>query len=127
VREIRVCVFVLIVPVSLALGCSSSSGSGGQMCNENPWECPAGQTCWPKDESSFACFNSGPGQAGDACQNAVGYPSCDDGLACLETGTGGGICSAYCDSANPSHACSAGQTCRTAILLGPGARSFRSA
>ncbi len=124
-RELRVYVLALIVPLSLAIGCSSSSGSDGQLCNENPWECPTGQTCWPKDESSFACFNSGPGEAGDACKNTVGYPTCGDGLACLETDAGGGICASYCDSANPSHACSAGQTCQTAILVGAGAAQFQ--
>jgi hypothetical protein len=96
-----------------------------QPCNENPWECPAGQTCWPKDESSFACLNSGPGAAGDACQDTVGAPTCGDGLACLEIGAGGGVCSVYCDNTNPSHACSAGETCGTATLLGADAPEFQ--
>jgi len=125
-RGFRVCVFVLFAPLSLAIGCSSSSSPAGQGCNENPWECPAGQTCWPKDQTSFACFRSGQGAAGEACENSVGAATCGDGLACLETGTAAsGTCSAFCDSTNPSHACSAGETCRMAILLGVANAQFQ--
>lgn len=125
-RDIQFSIFVLIVPLPFVVGCSSSSASpGSQPCNENPWECTTGQTCWPKDESTFACLNSGPGQAGDACQDSVGFPTCGDGLACLETAAGGGTCSAYCDPTNPSHACPASQTCSIVTLVGGAAPQFQ--
>ncbi len=104
---------------SVAVACSSSSSSPSP-CNENPWECTAGQTCWPKTEGAFACLNSGAGKAGSACQDTIGAATCGDGLACFQTGTSGGVCTPYCDNSDTSHACSAGQTCQMALLVGGG-------
>src|SRR5215207_3866951 len=73
----------------------SSDGAGGdgqsKPCNEDPWQCPAGQTCWGTDVngSAFACLNSGSGKAGDPCQNIVSSPTCGDGLACFALQGGG--------------------------------------
>ncbi len=110
-----------IAPLAV-LACSSSSSPGATKppCNEDPWECPAGQTCWPSDPSGFQCLNSGPGTAGSACDNTLGAPTCGDGLACLQfTPPGLGTCLAYCDPTDPIHACPGGQTCQ-AILEGSG-------
>jgi hypothetical protein len=107
---------VAIVVVSLVLGCSNSSGA--QPCNEDPWECAAGQTCWPKDESTFECLNSGSGTAGSVCQDSVGIATCGDGLACLQTSEASGRCAQYCDNTDTRHACPAGLTCQTALVVG---------
>ncbi len=104
------------------LACSSSSSPGTQPCNDNPWECASGQTCWSTAQSTFACLNSGPGAAGDVCVNSVGTPTCGDGLTCLQTSTtSSGTCVQYCDPTNPSHACPTGLTCQTADLISGGA------
>jgi hypothetical protein len=119
---------LFLCPLGLALfwvvGCSANS-STNEPCNLDPWGCPAGQTCWPATETSFACLNSGSGIPGAACQDTVGSPTCGDTLGCLEIGPSGGVCSPYCDEAEPSHACPAGQTCKTAFLLGAGGAQFQ--
>jgi hypothetical protein len=109
---------------SIALACSSSSSPKTQPCNENPWECPKGQTCWPMADSTFECLNSGVGTLGSACQDSVGVPTCSDGFACFATSSAGGACTPYCDSTDPSHACPTGLTCQTAELLTSSATEF---
>jgi hypothetical protein len=64
---------------------------------------------------------SGPGKAGDACQDTPGVATCGDGLACLQTSTAGGTCTPYCDG---SHACPAGTSCQTAALGGASGPQF---
>lgn len=97
---------------------SSSPSAARPPCNEDPWQCPAGQTCWPTDTNGFQCLNSGPGAAGSACDNTIGASTCGDGLACLQfTPPALGTCLPYCDAADPSHACSAGSTCQ---IIGEG-------
>jgi hypothetical protein len=104
---------------SLAIACSSSSASSGpKPCNEDPFECPSGQTCWPESATAFACLNSGPGNPGDACEDAAGTPTCNDGLACLALGMASGTCAPYCDSSDVTHGCPAGQSCQTAQVIG---------
>lgn len=107
--------------IGLLAACSSTSGgSSTTPCNENPFECTSGQTCWPKDAvPTFACLNSGPGKKGDSCQNTPGSATCGDGLACLQLASAGGTCVAYCDSTNTAHACASGETCTLAYLGGP--------
>jgi len=97
---------------------TSAGGSGGSTvvpCNEDPWTCPAGQTCWVNEEQTgFECLNSGQGAVGEACVNYLGHPTCADGLACYQlTGDDGGTCSPYCDLGDPEHGCSAGAECNT--------------
>lgn len=99
--------------VALAACSSSSSGSSGAStpCNENPWECPSDQTCWPQSTTAFACLNAGPGKQGDACLDTVGSPTCGAGLFCLQSpGASMGTCVAYCSTTDPSHGCS-GDVC----------------
>jgi hypothetical protein len=113
---------ILYFIASLTVACSSSSPSSGAPtpCNENPWECTAGQTCWPKTAAVFACLNSGGGKVGSACLDTVGVATCGDGLTCLQTGTSGGVCTQYCDNTDVSHACPSGQMCATASFVGGG-------
>jgi hypothetical protein len=113
-----------LLPLLLLVACSSeqsSSSAPKPPCNEDPWQCPAGQTCWPKDTAgSFACLNSAAGKArGDECSNTVGAPTCGDGLACFQgVGDATGRCVAYCDNAKVGRGCAAGETCTPAMLTG---------
>jgi hypothetical protein len=120
-RTTGVLVFAALCAI---LGCSSSSSPAAQPCNENPWECPAGQTCWPTTGGAFQCLNSGQGTLGSPCQDSLGIPTCSDGFACLETSASGGECTPYCDSTNPAHGCPAGLACQTAELLVSGGAEF---
>jgi hypothetical protein len=104
----------------LLAACSSSSNGGGTAstpCNQDPWECSSGQTCWPQSESAFACMNAGPGSLGSACQDTVGSPSCGAGMFCLQgVNTTGGACVAYCSTTDPKHACTGNAQCEEAFL-----------
>jgi hypothetical protein len=118
--------FVFAVAASSAPACSSSSAPTTQPCNENPWECPAGQTCWPTASGSFECLNSGPGKAGSPCLDSAGVATCGDGLACLATDATNGSCTPYCDNTNPNHACPAGLVCDTIQLAVSGGAQFQA-
>jgi hypothetical protein len=104
----------------LALACSSSSSSSPPPCNEDPFQCPAGQTCWAKDASTFACLPSGAGQYGDSCQPVAGTGTAPrgDGLVCVATTNAGGKCIHYCSPSGTAHTCSSG-TCTAAAFGGP--------
>jgi hypothetical protein len=115
----------------LATACSSSSssatdgGSSSTPCNENPWECSAGQVCWPQTQTTYACLNAGPGMLGGACVNTVGSPTCGAGLACFQAiGASGGACYDYCSTTDPSHACTGNAVCQTVALGGSGGPEF---
>jgi len=116
---------VALAAVVSATACSSSSSGSSQPCNENPWECSSGQTCWPESASAFACLNAGPGALGATCANVAGSPSCGAGLACFQaTSAGTGTCVADCSTTDPTHACTGGTICETAMLGGAGGPSF---
>jgi hypothetical protein len=118
----RITIVILAFAPVAVLACSSSSSPSASQppCNEDPWECPAGQTCWSTDPTGFACLNSGPGAAGSACNNTVGAPTCGDGLVCLQfTPPALGACLPYCDPTDPAHACPSGETCQI-IAMGQG-------
>jgi len=123
--------FLALFGLSLFTGaCSSSSGNGSGAdasvpCNENPWECPAGQTCWPMNATTFTCLNAGPGALGATCANTAGSPTCGAGLACFQAiGTATGTCVAYCSTTSTSHPCTGPDVCETADLGGAGGPSF---
>jgi hypothetical protein len=105
---------------SLALACSSTTSSPTPPpCNEDPWSCPSGQTCWVNASSAFACLNSGAGKKGDTCTSVAGAPACGDGLACLQTvAAAPGKCLAYCDTTKPERACGTGENCVAAAFNG---------
>ncbi len=121
-------VLLVAILTTATTACSSSSGGGASSlpCNENPWECPSAQTCWPESASAFACLNAGPGPLGSSCQNTVGTPTCGAGLACFQSvsGTSEGACVAYCSTTDPSHACPSGELCQLAALGGAGGPEF---
>jgi hypothetical protein len=115
---------LLVISASLAVGalvaaCSSSSSSGGNAdsgpppCNQKPFECAAGSTCWIKDQMpTYACLTSGAGKKGDACMSLVDSATCGDGLGCFQQAQNTpGVCLAFCDPNDPSHGCGAGENC----------------
>lgn len=120
-----------VVACSSSESPSASDGAGGSApvaeCNVDPWTCPGGQTCWPSATSTqtsvhFQCQTSTKGAGkGAACQALVGMPTCDDGHACfasVQSGSANGTCLPFCDTTNPAHACSAGETCRVVSFDG---------
>ncbi len=110
----------LFVLSAVVAACSSSSSTTTPAvpCNQNPWECSSGQTCWLTDATGdYACLNSGPGKKGASCTAVPGSPPCGDGLFCLETSaTSAGTCLSFCDPANPAHACAADEVCEAAAF-----------
>lgn len=111
---------------ALGVGCGSSS-SQATPCNENPWECSSGQTCWPQQctcpsgascdpttcTPQFQCVASAGKQAGESCQLQIGQPTCGDLQTCVELADAGptGACRYYCDPTDPSRGCAPGFTC----------------
>jgi hypothetical protein len=118
----------LVVVATVASACSSSETTpAATPCNENPWSCPAGQTCWPKDLTAFQCLNSGTAKKGEACTNTLGAPSCADGMACLQlSGSSTGFCTPFCDPTNAAHACATGESCYTITLTGASSGPFHA-
>jgi hypothetical protein len=106
---------VLVVGLPLALACSSTSSSSPAPCNEDPFQCASGQTCWTADAKTFSCVPSGAAQYGESCQPVAGAAPCADGLLCLATTNAGGKCVHYCDPSGTAHACASG-TCTAAAI-----------
>lgn len=108
---------ILLVGLPLASACSSATSSSPAPCNEDPFQCPSGQTCWTTDAKTFACIPSGSGQYGESCQPVAGPGSapCADGLLCLATTNAGGKCVHYCEPSGTAHACASG-TCTAAAI-----------
>jgi hypothetical protein len=107
-------IFFVLTMSSAACSSSSSDAPAATPCNVDPWQCPAGQTCWLKDNTlAFACLNSAAGKAkGDACGNTVGAPTCGDGLSCLQLDVSKpGQCAPFCDNAKAGKGCAAGESC----------------
>ena len=109
---------VAIASIAAACGDDFESGGGGAAttvpCNEDPWTCPAGQTCWSNEAGDgFACLNSGPELDGEACQNYLGTPTCTDAHGCVQLDQSQpGICAPYCSATDPSHTCSDSRVCQ---------------
>ncbi len=109
-----------LATVLFACGDSSSTGGSGgagggatKPCNQAPFQCKAGQTCWPNQNvTAFQCLNSGPGKRGDACQLIGGQVTCGDGLICIALqDPKNGVCTPYCDPTDPSHGCPDNEVC----------------
>jgi hypothetical protein len=116
-----------LLAAALAGGCSGDeTAEPAPSCNEDPWSCADGQTCWPNlAADKFECFNAGLGQMGDACQNTVGQPTCGPDLACLQLqGEPQGQCTPYCDLQDPEHGCPTGLGCVKVILPTPAGKTF---
>ncbi len=90
-------------------------------CNEDPWNCDDGQTCW-FDESGLAmtCLNAGPAVEGLPCSPAVGSPACGEGLLCVAlNGEDMGVCRRFCDVTPTCKACPNDYPCRNIIFNNP--------
>jgi hypothetical protein len=127
VRRRAPLLLVLGCLLSLLVGACGSTATTQEVvpCNEDPWECPAHQDCWPQSASTFACVNEGPAAVGASCANSVGIATCNAGLACFQLqGQTTGTCVPYCSTTDESHACSGGDVCMPASLGGSGGPSF---
>lgn len=84
-------------------------------CNQDPWNCGAGQTCWFNQAGTgMECLNArNEFQAGDACTPSIGTPTCGEGLLCVGDMNGGGTCERYCDNTETCKACPEGLVCRS--------------
>ncbi len=116
-----------LIATLFAAGCavaacssSSSSSSADDVCPANLFGCPAGQSCWAKDNTfAFACIPSGTGTKGSTCQSTVGVAACGEGLACLQLqGASTGTCVPYCQPGSTGRGCEAGEQCAQALLQG---------
>jgi hypothetical protein len=111
---------------ALGIGCGASSSQPAP-CNENPWQCSSGQTCWPAQctcpagtscdptncAPQFQCVRSAAKQAGESCQLQIGQATCGDMQTCVELADAGaaGVCRYYCDPSDPTRGCAAGFIC----------------
>jgi hypothetical protein len=102
----------------------SSSPAPAKPCNEDPWQCAAGQTCWPQSCScasgwQFSCVASAQGiPLGESCTLDLGKVQCGDMQTCVAfEDAGTGFCRAYCDPSNVARGCASGQEC-TQLFVG---------
>jgi hypothetical protein len=112
--------------LAAVIACSSSAST--VPCNEDPFQCGAGTTCWPSQcvcptgqqcdvtncVPQFSCVASVPGkQVADSCHNTTGNSAtCGDHQACIElAGLPAGICAAYCDPTSMTHGCDGDDIC----------------
>jgi hypothetical protein len=111
---VRAGVALLIAGCAWACSSSSPAGGSGGPCNQDPFACPAGQTCWPVDASgNFACIASRAGaKLGDSCVNTADSATCGDAMICLSlTNPAQGTCVADCDNNQSGRSCSANEIC----------------
>lgn len=110
--------------IAVVAASACSTHDAGKPCNDNPWQCSSGQTCWPVQctcsgsgscdptncTPRFDCTASVAGRAaGQSCENKIGKATCGDDQACIGFADGGTpTCSAFCDS---SHPCPSDQAC----------------
>ena len=95
----------------LAPACSSAP-AGATPCNQAPWQCGGGSTCWPdcvcpagqtcttaNCTLQFSCLASKAGvSAGENCSLQNGSPQCGDNQTCVSfEDAGAGTCRTYCD------------------------------
>ena len=80
---------------------TGGGGMGGTMevpCDEDPYSCPMGTTCWTVS-NGFDCVPSGMGTSGSDCVHTIGEATCRDGLICIPyPGMMNGECMPFCDA-----------------------------
>jgi hypothetical protein len=90
---------------------TSSSSTGGSTpvpCDEDPYSCPMGTTCWAVS-NGFDCVPSGPGAEGANCQPFLADATCGDGLICIKLMEPSGTCVPFCTEDLP---CDPGVECK---------------
>lgn len=109
---------------------AGGAGAGGgppevTECQDHPWDCPAGTTCWPAtaDGAKFDCRQSEPVATGSCCQNLIGFATCGDGDLCYGTSATPSACRRLCKLGDTSHPCPASTTCVARALV-PGGATF---
>ena len=84
-------------------------------CNGEPWNCPAGQTCWPTGQGqTYECRNAGPATLGQTCQLYPDAPTCAAGLFCGIND----VCTPFCSTSDPNRACPMGLVCLPLTVTG---------
>lgn len=92
--------------------CTEYEPEAALPCNEDPWSCPAGQTCWILSDGTASCINASSQKAGGDCNPVIGTTDCDVGLACIQPqGTNNGRCTEFCSTTDVNHKCPMGFTC----------------
>jgi hypothetical protein len=86
-------------------------------CNEDPWSCQAGQTCWVDPQDTYQCLNQGPGELGQDCMLTIGTPTCKAALFCAAGGMDTPKCVPFCDNTDPNRACPEGMVCQRLGLV----------
>jgi hypothetical protein len=113
-------------------GCRGSEAAATP-CNEDPFQCGAGETCWPQQctcssgqacdttncTPQFQCVGAADRRPGDSCKLQIGSPACGALQTCVAiAGSGvGGACRFYCSPGAPDPGCATGFTC---VRLGVG-------
>ncbi|HEY8042002.1 MAG TPA: hypothetical protein VIF15_19500 [Polyangiaceae bacterium] len=124
------------VAVGAGCGASATPAAPATPCNEDPFQCGAGKTCWPQQctcpsgtgcsptdcTPQFECAGSAGKQPGDACQLQIGQVTCGDLQTCVALAGSGapGVCRVYCDPGDPRRGCASGFGC---VQLGVGSSS----
>jgi len=102
-------------------GTTRCDGDSSLPCNEDPWGCDLGQTCWIDDSSTFQCVNVGSAGLGDTCQPFSGSSPCGQDMICVGvTGDTSGVCRKFCDPSDSCKTCDAGETCISATYPSAG-------
>lgn len=91
----------------------------GPACGDDPWSCPAGQTCWVAAGATWRCQPAGAANEGEACKAVIGQPACAAGLLCVGADPAKGVCTSFCSSAGGGHACAGGAACAAVTLTTP--------
>ncbi len=106
-------IFLAFGLIVISAACGDSYDETSKPCNEDPWVCPTGQSCWfNADGTAYQCLNQGPGQEGSDCDPYYGSPSCAAGLFCLKTVQNDpGACRRFCSNTEPGRVCLNGEQC----------------
>jgi hypothetical protein len=121
-RGLSVLVSVVVLGGTVLGACSSTNAA--PPCNQDPWSCPPGQTCWiTTGPDAYSCVAAGTGNDGQPCTPLQGSASCGSGLVCLPTG----ICALFCDPTSDAsgHGCAPGQACQNMTMAG-GSQTFNA-
>ena len=128
----RLALIALAWPLLVASACGDNfegtqedprcEGDTSLPCNQDPWACPEGQTCWVDGSMTYQCVGVGPGALGDPCTLLIGGSPCGQDMGCVAPqGSTEGTCQRFCDpSGGACKACPEGQICTSITYSPPG-------